>query len=71
MRHDMEKIYTDAEKIKRLSAWHESEKKEIAELQARITALETLAQDVVTAVNGSFRQKIAIAKLAALLTTEK
>jgi hypothetical protein len=43
----------------------------IDDLQARVTALETLAQDVVTAAGGSFRQKIAIAKLAALLTAEK
>lgn len=32
--------YTDEEKIKRLSAWHESEKKEIAALRAELASLK-------------------------------
>jgi hypothetical protein len=34
--------YTDEEKIKRLSAWHESEKEEIAQLRARLEAAEAV-----------------------------
>lgn len=37
------------------------------ELLARIQELETAGRDVVTSVNGSFRQELTIAKLAALL----
>ena len=33
--------YTDAEKIKRLTAWHESEKAEIEQLRATIARLTT------------------------------
>jgi hypothetical protein len=40
-------MYTDADKIKALTAWHESEKKEIAELKAQVASL-TAAKDVLT-----------------------
>jgi uncharacterized protein YrzB (UPF0473 family) len=40
------RIYTDAEKIRRLTAWHESEKKEIETLKARITELETGIEEI-------------------------
>lgn len=45
----MDKIYTDAKKIQRLSALHKSEKKEIAELKARITALKTAGREYMEA----------------------
>lgn len=40
--------YTDAEKIRRLSAWHESEKTEIIQLRARIAELTAANESMQT-----------------------
>lgn len=42
--------YTDEEKIKRLTAWHESEKVEIIEKNARTAALEAQNKKLVEAL---------------------
>ena len=41
-----DKIYTPEEKVKKLSAWHEMDKKQIATLEARIKELEAALGDV-------------------------
>lgn len=38
--------YTDEEKIKRLSAWHESEKKEIDDLRAQLHATQKRVEEL-------------------------
>lgn len=46
-----DKIYTPEEKAKKLSAWHEMDKKQIATLEARVKELEAALEDVRYAVS--------------------
>ena len=59
--------YTDEEKIRRLSAWHESEKAEIIQLRAEIARLtagsEAMQED---AANNTITIKMLMAQLAEL-----